>query len=649
MNRRDGSPSARPAVWILVLLSVSGSAGWAWSIHRERLVPERDVANRPIQVGEDGYVSSTTCRSCHPNEYASWHGSYHRTMTQVATPQTIVPSFDGVRIDDVYGKPMRLEQRGSELWAEFDDPDGSETGNDRPRIRRQVVMITGSHNQQVYWYATGHDRLVGQLPAIYAIAERRWIPRRAAVLHPPADPLFSETGHWNSTCIACHATNGKPRLDTPFGSRPVQTQAVQTTAAEFGISCEACHGPSEEHARLNRSPQRRYWFHLTGQPDTTTVLPTRLNPRLSSQVCGQCHGVWEFYDQQGERQANAAGLPYRPGSDLVTTRFVAQPTENVETATMQTLLAEDRGFIKDSFWSDGMVRVTGREYNGLIESPCYKNAVDPARTLSCFSCHTMHKKPDDSRAIEEWADDQLAPRMDGNDGCLQCHAPLGARLAAHTNHRADSAGSSCYNCHMPYTSYGLMKTIRSHQISNPSVAVSLSTGRPNACNLCHLDRTLGWTSEYLEKWYGTPKDPLGDDERSIAASLLWLLRGDAAERAIVAQAMGWQPAQEVSGTAWMPFYLAQLLDDPYDAIRFVAYRSLRGLPGFNLFRYDFIAPSRQRFDAQLRTIDVWRAAWRPGAQRAEAQLLFNPDGTPRGDVVTRLLRARDHRRVLLRE
>jgi hypothetical protein len=115
--------------------------------------------------------------------------------------------------------------------------------------------------------------------------------------------------------------------------------------------------------------------------------------------------------------------------------------------------------------------------------------------------------------------------------------------------------------------------------------------------------------------------------------------------------MGWPPAQQVSGTAWMPFYLAQLLDDPYDAIRFVAYRSLRGLPGFNLFQYDFIAPSRQRFDAQLRTIDVWRRTWRPrpGAEQAEAELLFNPDGTPRGDVVTRLLGMRDHRRVLLRE
>ena len=38
---------------------------------------------------------------------------------------------------------------------------------------------------------------------------------------------------------------------------------------------------------------------------------------------------------------------------------------------MQALLADDPRFLRDSFWSDGMVRVSGREYNGLIESPCF--------------------------------------------------------------------------------------------------------------------------------------------------------------------------------------------------------------------------------------------------------------------------------------
>ena len=570
-------------------------------------------------------------------------------MTQVATPQTVVPTFDNVRLDNVYGSSMHLERRGDEFWAELGDPDSDAASGNQPHITRKVVMITGSHNQQVYWYATGHDRLLGQLPAIFLLDEQRWIPRRSAVLHPPTDRFFSETGHWNSTCIACHATNGKPEFDTPFGSQPVQTQAVQTTAEEFGIACEACHGPSEEHARVNRNPLRRYWLHLTGQHDATTVLPTNLSPRLSSQVCGQCHSVWEFYDQQGERQANFAGLPYRPGKDLNVSRFMAQPTRNVETPTMQSLLEEDKGFIKDSFWSDGMVRVTGREYNGLIESPCYKDATDEKRTLSCFSCHTMHKAPDDARTIETWADDQLAPRMNGNDACLQCHSSLSTRVADHTKHRADSEGSSCYNCHMPYTSYGLLKTIRSHQVSSPSVATTVATGRPNACNLCHLDKSLDWTSGYLAQWYGKPKVPVFGDDESVAASVLWVLRGDAAERVIAAQSMGWQPAQRVSGTTWMPFYLAQLLDDPYDAVRFVAYRTLRTLPGFDRFQYDFVAPPRQRFDAQLKTIDLWRRNWDRGGRRDDQQLLFNSDGTPMGDVVKRLLRDRDHRRVLLRE
>ena len=130
--------------------------------------------------------------------------------------------------------------------------------------------------------------------------------------------------------------------------------------------------------------------------------------------------------------------------------------------------------------------------------------------------------------------------------------------------------------------------------------------------------------------------------------MLWMLRGDAAARVIVAQATSWPPAREESGTDWMPFYLAQLLDDPYEAIRFVAYRSLSTLPGFGRLEYDFVAPQRQRFQAQLKTIDTWRARWRPGRQHVE-ELLLKEDGTPIGDAVAKLLKERDHRRVLLRE
>jgi len=613
--------------WVVIAVVALSGASWAATFPRHAAAPEAEAAGRPVQTAGDGYVSSDTCRACHPSQYASWHGSYHRTMTQLASPATVAANFDAVTVDVVPGAPMILEQRGQELWADFADPDDRgptpepDTGiRHHGRIKRQVVMTTGSHNQQIYWYTTGHSRILGQLPAIWLAADRRWIPRRAAIMSPPGRAL-SETGGWNGICVACHATNGQPRFDTPFGSQPIESQAADTRAVEFGIACEACHGPSEDHARANRNPLRRYTLHLSGGADSTIVQPKRLDPRRSSQVCGQCHSFWEFPDRQHDRDANAHGLPYRPGDELTATRFIVQPTKDTDSPTMKAFLEEDAGFIRDIFWSDGMVRATGREYNGLVDSPCYKNAHDDARTMTCFSCHTMHRTADDTRATADWADDQLAPNATGSGACVQCHALAPQAVEAHTHHRADSAGSSCYNCHMPYTTYGLLKTIRSHQISNPSVTATLETGRPNACNLCHLDKTLAWTADALEQWYRTPKPPLADDEQSIAASVLWLLKGDAGQRAIIAQSMGWAPAQQASGGGWLAPYLALSAKDSYDAVRYIASRSLSTLPSFR----------------------------RDRLPRGTTQLLINADGTFDATAVNRLVRARNNRRVIFRE
>jgi hypothetical protein len=616
---------SRSHLILAALVASAAGLGVARLVMAERPVEERRVAGRPIQVRDEGFVSSQTCRSCHPSQYQSWHRSYHRTMTQVATADTAAVSFDGVAVDAASGGPMTLEQRGRELWAEFDDPDAVESGGRREvrprRIKRQVVMSTGSHHQQIYWYATGSSRILGQLPAIWLTADRRWIPRRAAVMRPPGGAHVSETGGWNGICVACHTTNGQPQLDTPLGSQPILTQTADTRATEFGIACESCHGPSEAHARANRNPMRRYAAHLAGRGDATIVQPAKLAPARSSEVCGQCHSFWEFADPASERRANAHGLPYRPGDELAATRFIVQPTRNLESPAMQAFLAADAGFIRDIFWPDGMVRATGREYNGLVDSPCFKEAKDPARTMSCFSCHTMHQTGDDARPAAEWADDQLAPHAVGNGACAQCHPNLSQRVEAHSHHRADSAGSSCYNCHMPFTTYGLLKTIRSHQISSPSVQSTLATGRPNACNLCHLDQTLAWTAQALESWYGIARPALDADQTSVAASVLVLLKGDAGQRAIVAESMGWAPAQAASGRAWLTPYLALTARDSYDAVRYIAMRAQRTLPPFR----------------------------RDELPRHSPQLLIKADGTFDAEVVNRLVRARDNRRVFYRE
>src|SRR5436309_1796689 len=108
-----------PAVALVVAAALTGGIFAAFAADP----PERAVTGRPIRIPGDGYVSSQTCRACHPSQYASWHASYHRTMTQLATPDTVATSFDGVTVDAIPGEPMRLEQRGQELWAEFADPD----------------------------------------------------------------------------------------------------------------------------------------------------------------------------------------------------------------------------------------------------------------------------------------------------------------------------------------------------------------------------------------------------------------------------------------------------------------------------------------------------------------------------------------------
>jgi nitrate/TMAO reductase-like tetraheme cytochrome c subunit len=298
-----------------------------------------------------------------------------------------------------------------------------------------------------------------------------------------------------------------------------------------------------------------------------------------------------------------------------------------------------------------MVRVGGREYTGLLESPCYKHGNEERGVLSCLSCHTMHKPIEDPRSLREWANDQLKEDMETNTACVGCHEGFDSNeeLVAHTHHRADSSGSNCNNCHTPHTTYGLLKAIRSHTVDSPSVAVSVKTGRPNACNLCHLDKTLAWTSAHLLEWYGVPSPTLSEDERSIAASVLWILRGDAVQRALLAWSLGWEPARQISGTEWMGLYLSQLIMDPYGAVRFIANRSLGANPGYDAIQFDFVSPEEERTAAGGRVWDLWNRTESQAAAAKGAAVLVTENGNVNKDVFRRLLRERDNRGIVIAE
>jgi 1-acyl-sn-glycerol-3-phosphate acyltransferase len=113
--------------------------------------------------------------------------------------------------------------------------------------------------------------------------------------------------------------------------------------------------------------------------------------------------------------------------------------------------------------------------------------------------------------------------------------------------------------------------------------------------------------------------------------------------------MGWQPAQQASGTDWIPVFLSGLFDDPYDAVRFIAYRSMRSVPGMSAFTGDFVAPPAQRRNDILGIVNTWRRMQASGRRRTDAALLLDASGSIRLDIVNRLLAQQDRRPVRLNE
>ena len=99
-------------------------------------------------------------------------------------------------------------------------------------------------------------------------------------------------------------------------------------------------------------------------------------------------------------------------------------------------------------------------------------------------------------------------------------------------------------------------------------------------------------------------------------------------------------------------FLAQLLDDPYDAVRLIAARSLRQLPGFGAFPDfpdDFNSSADVRRDAVARASSAWRANGLTSPRRTAPELLLDADGRVNLDAVRRLLKSRNDRRLALRE
>jgi hypothetical protein len=103
-----------------------------------------------------------------------------------------------------------------------------------------------------------------------------------------------------------------------------------------------------------------------------------------------------------------------------------------------------------------------------------------------------------------------------------------------------------------------------------------------------------------------------------------------------AAAFGRDGALAVSGRGWQASVLAELLVDPYSAVRYVASRSLRALPEYASIEYDFLAPPDERARSRARVLELFATS--PTSK-----------GAPPREVVQSLLAKRDDRAITIAE
>lgn len=448
------SGSSRSAFGVAALAATL--LGFATCAVNDELQRERDLHDA-------AYAGSGECQRCHPEHYASWHRTYHRRMTQEATPQSVLGRFGAPGQESLtyFGWTTRFERRDDEFFVRFESPTGE---IDEHRIERTV----GSHRYQQYLART--DDLFVRLPVAWHVEEQRWIHMNGAFLTPdPESPRASRTDfmrhvtRWNDNCIFCHNVAPNPGVD---GER------FNSEVAELGVACEACHGPAAEHVAQNANPVRRYALHLEVHDDDPTVVsPAHLDDARASESCGRCHGQrktdhLDTFLQEGD--------PFVPGDNLAA---YSEPLWRDSTIDGEPVF-------ELRFWEDGTPRLTAYEYQGWLQSTCTHNG-----TPACTACHGMH---DGDPA------GQLRPEAAEDGGCGSCHERTST--PEHDRH----PDTACVDCHMPRIVYGLIGAHRSHRVEIPDPG----SERIDACSLCHVD-------ELFAELFGG--DPI---ERSLAADAI---------------------------------------------------------------------------------------------------------------------------------
>ena len=310
-----------------------------------------------------------------------------------------------------------------------------------------VALVYGNRWKQRYFKKIGDDYF--PLPVQWDVFHKSWskyFVRNGgdwwAPFYPP-DNFQRPTG---PLCDGCHSVN-----------YDIKTKTV----TEWNVGCERCHGPGGAHAK---------------KPTRDNILnPARLDYVHASDTCIQCHS-------QGQPLSNPIEGKYYDwpvGYDV---------TKNLK--DYWRLEEHKLGETTFTHFPDGTAHKNRMQGNDFVQSLMY------ARGVTCFSCHDPHG-----------TDNAAMVRKPGNALCLDCHGPNqqagphAPSIEAHTHHKAGSAGNECIACHMPKIEQTIAdQNVRSHTFHFVTPTETDSMKIPNACNVCHADKSTEWAKAALESW-----------------------------------------------------------------------------------------------------------------------------------------------------
>jgi predicted CXXCH cytochrome family protein len=310
-----------------------------------------------------------------------------------------------------------------------------------------IAYVYGSKWKQRYFKKVGDDYF--PLPAQWDVNNKVW---RAYNVKPGTDwwtKFYPEDNAQRPTgplCDGCHSVN---------------YDISSKTVTEWNVGCEKCHGPGGDHAK---------------QPLASNIVnPIRLDYVQANDVCIQCHS-------QGQ-----------PPASPIKGKYYDWPVGfqvGLKLSDFWKLEEHKLGETSFTHFGDGTAHKNRMQGNDFVTSLMYTHGV------ACFSCHDAHGT--DNNALL-W--------KPANVLCLDCHgpnSPNGPRapsIEQHTHHKAGSQGNECIACHMPAIEQTIADVnVRSHTFHFVTPATTDALKIPNACNVCHADKSTAWATAALKTW-----------------------------------------------------------------------------------------------------------------------------------------------------